>query len=167
MRFLATLKRELFDLRCIIQLYTIFGHAQAKFSYYAIICFYGAFRNVTPRITENPLYIFCVAVELLSAHLDCSTTACVSLLPKNLDRDCLGSPCDCSGCIHDCFDWCHDHFALFHSRPSCSCFKLLPDHSDQHLDGALVPLVTHPSCEVDITVQGHSPEHSSCCLSSY
>ena len=55
MQFLATLKHELFDLRRVIQLYTIFGCAQAKFSFYAILCLHGAFRNVTPRITKNPL----------------------------------------------------------------------------------------------------------------
>ena len=35
--------------------YTIFRHAQAKFSIYAIHGLRGLFRNVTPRITDNPL----------------------------------------------------------------------------------------------------------------
>ena len=55
-RILAGLKHELFDLRCVIQLYTIFGCNQAKFSFYTIHGLHGAFRNVTPRVTENPLY---------------------------------------------------------------------------------------------------------------
>ena len=51
--FLAALKREFFDLGLIIQLYTIFGRAQAKFSLYTILSLHGTFRNITPRITEN------------------------------------------------------------------------------------------------------------------
>ena len=32
------------------------GNARAKFSFYAILSLHGAFRNLTPRITENSLY---------------------------------------------------------------------------------------------------------------
>ena len=46
-----------FTTRTVIQLYTIFGCTQAKFSFYAILGLHGTFRNITPCITENSLHL--------------------------------------------------------------------------------------------------------------
>ena len=54
-RLLAALKREFLDVRLGNQSYTIFGHAQVKFCIYAIHSLCGMFRNLIPRISENPL----------------------------------------------------------------------------------------------------------------
>ena len=50
---------KLFDLWRVIQLYTIVGRAQAKFAFHAIHGLHGAFRNITPRITEKIIKITC------------------------------------------------------------------------------------------------------------
>ena len=70
-RFLAVPERKFLDLQHVIELHTIFGCSRAKLSFYAIHGLHGAFRSVTPRITENPLYSFYFVTYfpcLLTAH---------------------------------------------------------------------------------------------------
>ena len=51
----AKAKILLFTTHSLIQLYTIFARAQAKFSFYAILGVHCAFRNLVPGINENSL----------------------------------------------------------------------------------------------------------------